>query len=222
MNLTIEQLESHLERKLTESSVFQEYIREHYHPLVQLFSNDKAKPRKKKRNASADSWSPDSGEIHISFQRIEPPASKATEASQERVQESLPHVEALAPIPTPGIDLVRALNRAESRPGFGFVSLKWFRDLFLPAEGFDWAQSNESRDKHLREAISQGWIVTSKKPNPKAPQFPVTAICLNQRHAEVARILGTRAPAPSLAERDFAPIEIRGESLSQTVLRERR
>jgi hypothetical protein len=222
MNLTIEQLESHLEEKLTKSSVFQEYIREHYHPHVELFSKDKTKPRKKKRNASAESWSPDSGEIHISFERIETPAAKVSEPSRELLQEILPRVEPPTPAQNPSLDLIRALHRAESRPGFDFVSLKWFRDLYLPAEGFDWARSSESRDQQLREAIGQGWIVKSKKPNPKAPQFPVTAICVNQRHAEVARILGTRAPSSNAAEWDFDPIEIRGESLSTTILRDRR
>lgn len=217
MTPTIEQLESQLEQKLTENSVFRAYVPEGYRPHVEFFSNG-AKPRKKRKNASADSWSPDSGEIRISFVRNESRAAKTAERSAERPAESL--TSAVPPVRArnPSIDLIRALHKAESRPGFDFVSLKWFRDLYLPAEGFDWAQSIEARDQKLREAIGQGWIVTSRKPNPKAPQFPVTAICVNQQNPEVARMLGTRAPAAS----NFDPIEIRGESLSTTILRERR
>ncbi len=217
MAVTIEELESQLEQRLTENSVFRTYVPEGYRPHVELFGNG-AKPRKKRKNASADSWSPDSGEIHISFVRIETRAAKTAGRSSERLTGSLTHAEPPLPVRNPGSDLIRALHKAESRPGFDFVSLKWFRDLFLPAEGFDWAQSIEARDHQLRDAIAQGWIVTSRKPNPKAPQFPVTAICVNPQNPEVTRILGARAPTSN----SFDPIEICGESLSTTILRERR
>jgi hypothetical protein len=61
-------------------------------------------------------------------------------------------------------------------------------------------------------------VLTSKVPNPKSPAFPVTAIRLNRSLPEVAEILGAPAPPPA----EFSPIAIRGEELSQTVLRERR
>jgi hypothetical protein len=36
-------------------------------------------------------------------------------------------------------NLVRALDRAEGRPGYEFVALKWFRDTALVHEGLSWA-----------------------------------------------------------------------------------
>jgi hypothetical protein len=57
----------------------------------------------------------------------------------------------------------------------------------------------------------------SKVPNPKSPQFPVTAIRLNRLLPEIQAILGEQ-----VADSDFRPVDIRGEQLSATVLRERR
>jgi hypothetical protein len=206
--LTIEQLEARLEEQLTKSRAFQPYVPEGYRPHVTLLSNDKAKSRKKKRNASAESWNPDLGEtMHVSFERVESAVAAVIGESREPL-----------PVQGPSIDLIRALDRAEKRPGFGFVALKWFRDLCLPAGAFDWDQSAEARDKQLRAVIDSRWVLTSKVPNPKAPQFPVTALRVNRQHPEVARILGAQAPAPV----EFDPIKIRGEKLSETILHQRR
>jgi len=115
-------------------------------------------------------------------------------------------------------DLIRALDRAESRPGYEFVALKWFRDTVLPAEGFPWASDHSARQTVLRDAIDKRLILTSKMPNPRSPQFPVTAIRLNRLVPEITGILGS----PEGAVSDFEPVPIRGESLSATVLRDRR
>ena len=88
-------------------------------------------------------------------------------------------------------DLIRALDRAESRPGYEFVALKWFRDTVLPAEGFPWASYHSARQTVLRDAIDKRLILTSKMPNPRSPQFPVTAIRLNRLVPEVMGILGS-------------------------------
>jgi len=114
-------------------------------------------------------------------------------------------------------DLVRTLDRTESRPGYQFVALKWFRDVALPAEPFEWVRSDSMRQNVLREAIERRLILTSKVPNPKSQQFPVTAIRLNRILPETQSILGDRVP-----DTEFNPVDIRGESLSATVLRERR
>jgi hypothetical protein len=117
----------------------------------------------------------------------------------------------------PVSDLIKALDRAESQPGYNFVSLKWFRDAALPSAGFAWTSADSIRDV-LREAIDQRLILTSKVPNPRSPQFPVTAIRLNRLMPKVQAILGTRGEGLP----DFQPVPIRGEDLSATVLRERR
>src|SRR6266487_4523775 len=114
-------------------------------------------------------------------------------------------------------DLVRELDRVESRPGYAFVALKWFRDTVLP-ERFPWARDHSARQTVLRDAIDKRLILTSKMPNPRSPQFPVTAIRLNRLVPEVRGILGS----PEGAVSDFEPVPIRGENLSATVLRDRR
>src|ERR1700730_8564804 len=126
MDLTIAQLESWLEEQLMKSRAFGPYVPEGYRPHITLLNNDKTKPRKKKRNAPADSWNPDLGEtMRVSFERVASPAAAVTEESREPLRRSAPPGEAKSPAQSPSIDLIRALDRAESRPGFGFVALKW-------------------------------------------------------------------------------------------------
>jgi hypothetical protein len=118
-------------------------------------------------------------------------------------------------------DLLKALERAEARPGWSFVPLKKFRDEILPAEPI---ASNASKlagvewQNVLRSAIEKKLVLLGKVPNPKSPQFPVTTVRLNWLMPEVQRILG-KSDGPDLG---FHPVEIRGESLSTTILRERR
>src|SRR5260370_35858180 len=174
--------------------------------------------RKKKKNASANNWSPDSGEIRIFFE----PATQSS--SSDRVKpESIP-IPAKSTERKPAMtsgpvsDLIRVLDRTESRPGYEFVALKWFRDVVLTTEGFEWALSDSMRQSVLREAIERRLVLTSKVPNPKSPQFPVTTIRLNRLLPDTQAILGAKGISGS----EFDPIEIRGENLSATVLRERR
>jgi hypothetical protein len=70
----------------------------------------------------------------------------------------------------------------------------------------------------LGGAIERRIILTSKVPNPRSPQFPVTAIRLNRTLQQTQAILGRREAVGS----DFEPATIRGEDLSKTILRERR
>jgi hypothetical protein len=116
--------------------------------------------------------------------------------------------------------LLRALDRAESTPGWNFVSLKKFRDEILPSEPFS-PGAFQPADVHwqdaIRSAIEKRLILVGKVPNPKSPQFPVTSIRLNRLMPEVQEVLGL--PKRDL---DFHPIHIKGEPLSATILRERR
>jgi hypothetical protein len=124
----------------------------------------------------------------------------------------------LAPAEDRLSDLILALDRAERRPGYQFVSLKWFRDTALVHEGFSWTADEFARHDALREAIDRRWILTSKVANPRPPQYPVTAIRLNRRMPEVNAVLGSRAGNLP----DFRPVSIRGEPLSATLLRDGR
>ena len=115
-------------------------------------------------------------------------------------------------------DLVRSLQRAGRREGFEFVSLKWFRDLFLPAEQYAWSDSLEARSREIGEAIDDGAILTYKVPNTRSPEFPVTAIRLNHDHPDVITALGEAPPRPG----GFQPVGIRGQHLSSTIMQDRR
>ncbi|MGA2878987.1 MAG: hypothetical protein ABSG13_08565 [Bryobacteraceae bacterium] len=181
-----------------------------YRARISLYDSG-VKPRKKKRNASADNWSPKSGEIRISFEPDTLSPSKPAQTDAPATFEA--HVES-----DPVVDLVRVLDAVESRPGYNFVALKWFRDTALPEAKLEWAASEPMRQTVLRSSIDRRLVLTSRVQNPKAPQFPTTAIRLNRILPEVKTMLGDRENSI----RDFEPVSIRGESLSETVLRERR
>jgi len=187
-----------------------------------------ANGRKKRSNAKADNWSPDSGRLQAWFEPTDaatadtskpaglsqsttgpPPAVNAEPASPEH-DPSAPNVE-------PGlVAVLKALARAENTPGWNFVSLKKFSNEILPAECSELSPLDQRH--FLGRAINERLITTSKVANPKDPRFPVTTIRLDRLHDVVQRILGgqtRRGPA-------FAPIHIEGEPLSATILRERR
>lgn len=170
--------------------------------------------RKKRRDANfQDYWDPDTDSIRISFSPMEEEIATSTGEAPGSLKEINLH-SAEDRIS----DLVRALDRAETRPGYEFVSLKWFRDAALLHEGFSWAADEFARHDVLREAIDRRWILTSKVANPRPPHYPVTAIRLNRQIPEVNTVLGSRTGALP----EFRPVPIRGEALSETVLRDRR
>jgi hypothetical protein len=170
--------------------------------------------RKKRRDAQFEgNWDPDVDSIRIAFS----PAEKDVESAAGDV--ASPSIPAkLDPAEDRLSDVLRALDRAEGRPGYEFVSLKWFRDTALASEGLSWAADTSVRHDVLREAIDRRYILTSKVANPRPPNFPVTAIRLNRQMPEVSTALGSRASRPPA----FHPVPIRGGPLSETVLRDRR
>jgi hypothetical protein len=179
-----------------------------YQCEVHLYRGD----RKKRRDAEFQkNWDPDEDSIKIDFLRVE-------EALEQPATTGKHHFVRRAPTEDWLSDLVRALDRAEGRPGYEFVSLKWFRDSALTHEGFSWAADEFARHNALREAIDRRWILTSKVANPRPPNFPVTAIRLNRQMPEIAAVLGSRTGSLPA----FRPVSIRGEPLSTTVLRDRR
>jgi hypothetical protein len=227
-----------------------------YRPVVELLENG----RKKRRTASADTWSAETGEIRIYFEPSEPAQEKllpdpgevnrmklefrceycgkqaevkSESKTKDKVMQwlSCGHVQllplaevktnqadevnSLEPAAGPGSDqrlggLLKALEEAECAPGRMFVALKWFRDEYLPSTGLHWAQNHEERQSVLAKAIQDGWILTGKVHNPKAPIYPTTTIRLNRQ----------KQPGSSSSTR-FRPVPISGEPLSRTILRER-
>ena len=169
----------------------------------------RGKRKKRKDAAFGPNWDADIDSVQIAFSPMDEEAESADEAMTDVAGMS---------VDTRLADTVRALNQAEGRPGYEFVSLKWFRDSALPSENIPWANDASARHEALREAIDRRWILTSKIANPRPPHFPVTAIRLNRTMPEVSDIIGE--DRGGLAA--FRPIAIRGESLSATVLRDRR
>lgn len=168
--------------------------------------------RKKRRDAQFEAnWDPGADSIRIAFSPVEEKIQANQGSPPPKTENREPEEDRLA-------DIVRALDRAERRPGYEFVSLKWFRDNALFHEGLSWVADESARHDALREAIDRRWILTSKVANPRPPNFPVTAIRLNRQMPEVNALLGDRSSSPPA----FRPVPIRGEPLSATVLRDRR
>jgi hypothetical protein len=214
---TIEQVESQFEQKVQDVLRELDLLPEGFKHRVRF--HGKAKD-KKKTAAFEKNWSPETDTIYIRFEPVQeiskPHSQPAKDPTVSAPFSPPPQNNPVAADPLS--DLIRALDRAESRRGYDFVSLKWFRDAALPSAGLSWASADATRQNVLRGAIDRRLILTSKVPNPKAPQFPVTAIRLNRLMPEVKTILGSgEESAP-----DFHPVEIRGEDLSATILRERR
>jgi hypothetical protein len=182
-----------------------------------------ASGRKKRSNAKSDNWSPDSGWLQVWFEPAdangddvpvptETPASSTVPMSQVRTPVAKTEAE-------PGLAaVIRALARAESTPGWNFVSLKKFRDEILREEDSQALQSPIDQRHFLGYAINNRLITVGKVANPKDPRFPVTTIRLNRLMPSVQEILGDE-PKKDLG---FHPIHIKGEPLSATILRERR
>ncbi len=179
--------------------------------------------RKKRSNASADHWSPALGRIEIRFEPIAPeqkqinsatsqPAAKESPAKREKLFKGIPGVHPAE------ADLLMALDRAESRPGWNFVPLKKFRDEILPQEHLPSMSTDVERRSVLNSAIEKKFVLLGKVINPRSPQFPVTTIRLNRLMPEVKVVLGQT----NSQDLDFHPVEISGEPLSATILRERR
>jgi hypothetical protein len=229
MDVRIDQLEPELAQKLVSplKNILQELrypVPGQYQLRVSLLDSN---GRKKRSNASANNWSPASGRIEIRFEpnsqqeeSVSPEISRGVGSKSSAKSQSSSEPNALGAPLEIEIKLLRALDRAESTPGWSFVSLKKFRDEVLPGEAFAPGKSKTS-DVHwqeaIRRAIEKRWILTGKVQNPKSPQFPVTSIRLNRLLPEVQEVLGL-----SKKDLDFRPIHIKGEPLSATILRERR
>ena len=185
-----------------------------YQAIVELCSEN---GRSKRRNASADTWSPEEDEVRIYFERIDDSEGAIRTSRTPRVfashfqeDEEEPQ-EALLPADMDARvkELCGALAEAE-RGGHAFIALKWFRDSFLPRKPFRWNQHPETRQMVIAEAIQRGLVMTSKIANPKTPAYPTTTIRLNRAEAGI----------PEEAQR-FHPVAVSGEPVAQTIEDER-
>jgi hypothetical protein len=184
-----------------------------YQAIVELCSES---GRSKRRNALADTWSPEDDEVRIYFERIdgEEPSPRLTRVSRpiaSRAAEEEDEIEDVSPadLDVRVKELCAALAEAE-RGGHAFIALKWFRDTFLPRKAFRWNQHPETRQVVLAEAIQRGVVLTSKIANPKTPAYPTTTIRLNRAEAGI----------PEEAQR-FHPIEVLGEPVAVAIDQDR-
>src|ERR1039458_3944738 len=132
-----------------------------------------ANGRKKRSDAGADTWAPESERMEF---WLEPSTAEKTGSQVEvpRPTEMLPlsnptRAETSQSITGTGIqvhpsevELLRALDRAESTPGWSFVSLKKFRDEILPLEDVPFLRSDVERQNALRYAIDKRLILRGK------------------------------------------------------------
>jgi hypothetical protein len=187
-----------------------------YQAIVELCGEN---GRSKRRNAAAESWSPEEDEVRIYFERIEdgeaaprptrsPRAIAGPSFDEDEIDDGQ---EALIPADLDARvkELCAALAEAE-RGGHAFIALKWFRDSFLPRKAFRWNQHPESRQAVLAEAIQRGVVITSKIANPKTPAYPTTTIRLNRAEAGI----------PDEAQR-FHPVTVHGDSIAEAIEEER-
>ena len=185
-----------------------------YQAIVELCSEN---GRSKRRNALAETWSPEEDEVRIYFERTdgsEPaprPARVARATVSHAFDEEEDNQEAIIPADLDARvkELCAALAEAE-RGGHAFIALKWFRDSFLPRKAFRWNQNPESRQAVLAEAIQRGVVLTSKIANPKTPAYPTTTIRLNRAEAGI----------PEEAQR-FHPVAVQEGSMAETIEEER-
>jgi hypothetical protein len=189
-----------------------------YQAIVELCSEN---GRSKRRNASANTWSPEEDEVRIYFERIgdaeaAPRAARAPRApraavdhDEEDEEDDGQEAQIPADLDARVKELCAALAEAE-RGGHAFIALKWFRDSFLPRKAFRWNQHPESRQAVLAEAIQRGVVITSKIANPKTPAYPTTTIRLNRAEAGV----------PEEAQR-FHPVTVHGDSIAEAIEEER-
>jgi hypothetical protein len=171
--------------------------------------------RSKRRNASADSWSPEDDEVRIYFERI----SDGENHGSRPPRAAIPHIadedaeteESILPADMDNRvkELCTALAEAE-RGGHAFIALKWFRDSFLPRKSYRWNTHPDSRQTVLAEAIQRGVVMTSKIANPKTPAYPTTTIRLNRAEAGI----------PEEAQR-FHPVVVQGETAAAVLEEER-
>jgi hypothetical protein len=188
-----------------------------------------ANGRKKRSNAGAYTWAPESEPMQVWLEPVNAAETVSVSAASVGQEPEPTFASSAVNLQPQGVnganvyvhpaeaELLRALDRAESTPGWSFVSLKKFRDEILPSADVPSIRSDVERQSVIGSAIEKRLILTGKVQNPKSPQFPVTSIRINRSMPAVQEVLGL--PKRNL---EFHPIHVKGEPLSAIVLRERR
>ena len=181
---------------------------------------------KKEKDAPRDNWDPESGEIRIRFgatgSDLQPRSSpKFAGQSEALTPQPLADSEGGLIFPETSLrEFIGWVNSMESQMGVEFVEVKRVEDLQFPGERYQGMNRYEGRVRALRQAVEMGIFVERDEPNPPSPVVPVIAVRLNRTHPKVIESLNYKYPGPE--HWDFARVEIQGEPLSETIIRERR
>ena len=152
--------------------------------------------------ASAEDFRPEDCEVILRFDADEGDYGEEQPARRPYEEEDVR--------PRPEIsELLDALERAEQSRDF--VGLKWFRDRFLPTEGYAWAQDRGLSGRLIREATIKSLVLTSQISNPRDPMQPTTAIRINRNHPWFQE--ASAEPRQPAAPKPFA---VRGRPLAGT------
>lgn len=177
----------------------------------QVSIRNMAHGRKVREDADAGYFDPDRCEVVIRFTPSEGP--RGEDEGQGSDAPGAGGEAGSLDLETAAAQLVHELGKVEGT--LPFVGLEWFRDHVLPACGHGWARDPRAAESLLRHAADQRLILTSPAPNPNQPDHPVTAIRVNRRHPRFRSETAGRTTG-------FTPVRIRGGSIADTVLGDRR
>ena len=145
-----------------------------YEPRVSIRYWNGNQYRKVRKTADASYFDPDRCDVVIEFV----PSDSADDG--DAWTDAGGDTDALGPLDGEAAmdQLLKVLSEIERTREF--VSLKWFRDQYLPACGYDWARDPRACGSLLLQATGQRLILTSQVPNPNNRLHPVTAIRINR------------------------------------------
>lgn len=181
-----------------------------YEPRVSIRYRDGG--RKIRWDADASYFEPETCEVVIRFVASDEPQDVAHPSDAEVPKDDGGRAGAFD-YETAVVQLLDDLAEVESAREF--VSLKWFRDQYLPSRGHEWSRDPRHNGVLLRHATGQRLILTSQVPNPNNPLHPVTAIRINRRHPRFETSAQSRCAR-------FEPVRIRGGAIADTVIGDRR
>ncbi len=159
-----------------------------YQAIVELCSEN---GRSKRRNAPADSWSPEDDEVRIYFERLDDNAAPARQSRGSRapIEHNFEEDEEESAVVPADLDarvkeLCAALAEAE-RGGHAFIALSGSEThSYREKRSAGTSIRNQDRLCWPRQ-FRRGVVLTSKIANPKTPAYPTTTIRLNRAEAGI-------------------------------------
>ena len=114
--------------------------------------------------------------------------------------------------------LIRSLERAGNFLGADNIPLQWFSREWCPPGSLYEIAGESNMARLIKHAAGEGVVSVSEAPESVPPHFELELIRLNRGHPWVKSALGEAPPVGWT----FQPVKIKGEPLSETILRDRR